>query len=242
METNKIYNECCLETMERMDDNSIDLVVTSPPYNMRLRIRNGKYTTKEKSEHFSKKYTHFGDDLPIDEFYKFHKHALAEMLRVSKIVLYNFQIVTGSKAAFLKIIGDFNEYIKDIMVWDKGHGQPAMHSNVLNSAFEIILVLERNKKAGRVIENSTFERGTMSNILRTGRGKRKSGSGHRAVFPENLIQELLSSFSRSGDIVYDPFTGTGTTAKMAISLNRKYIGSEVSKEYCQLAKKRIQDG
>lgn len=224
-----------------MDDGSIDLVITSPPYNMRLRIRNGEYTTKEKSEHFSKKYAHFGDDLPIDEFYKFHKYALEEMLRVSKVVLYNFQIVTGSKAAFLKIIGDFNEYIKDIIMWDKGHGQPAMHSHVLNSAFEIILVLEKNKKCGRVIENATFERGTMSNIFRGRHDKRKRDCGHGAIFPEKLIHKLISSFSKIDDVVYDPFMGSGTTAKMAIILQRKYIGSEISKEYCQLAEKRIQN-
>ncbi len=70
---------------------------------MRLRIRNGKYTSREKSEHFSKKYKFFDDALPIEEFYEFHSKVLTEMLRVSKIVCYNFQIVTGSKQAFFKI-------------------------------------------------------------------------------------------------------------------------------------------
>ncbi len=105
MESNKIHNECCLDTLKRFEDKSIDLVVTSPPYNMRTRIRNGKYTTREKSEHFSKKYKHFDDALPIEEFYSFHSEVLNELLRVSKIVCYNFQIVTGSKEAFFKIIG-----------------------------------------------------------------------------------------------------------------------------------------
>ena len=72
MEINKLYNEICLETLGKMPDKFVDLVVTSPPYNMRTRIRNGEYTTREKSEHFSKKYKHFGDDLPIDDFYSFH--------------------------------------------------------------------------------------------------------------------------------------------------------------------------
>ena len=54
-----IFNEDCLETMKRLKDKSVDLVVTSPPYNMRTRIRNGEYTTRELSEHFSKKYSHF---------------------------------------------------------------------------------------------------------------------------------------------------------------------------------------
>ena len=83
----------CLEGLKLLSDNSIDLVVTSPPYNMRTRIRNGEYTTREKSEHFSKKYEHFSDDLTIEEYYDFHKSVLTELLRVSKCVLWNYQIV-----------------------------------------------------------------------------------------------------------------------------------------------------
>ena len=56
LEVNNIYNMDCLEGLKLLSDNSVDLVVTSPPYNMRTRIRNGEYTTREKSEHFSKKY------------------------------------------------------------------------------------------------------------------------------------------------------------------------------------------
>ena len=83
---NIIHNESCIDTMKNFDDKCIDLVLTSPPYNMRTRIRNGKYTTKEKSEHFSKKYLFFDDALPIDKFYSFHKSVLLELLRCSKIV------------------------------------------------------------------------------------------------------------------------------------------------------------
>ena len=240
MELNKIYNENCLETLSRMPDGFVDLVVTSPPYNMRTRIRNGKYTTREKSEHFSKKYKFFSDDLPIDEFYQVHKTILEELLRVSKLVCYNFQIVTGSKEAFFKIIGDFNIYIKDIIVWDKGHGQPSMHNQVLNSCYELILILENDKKCGRLIQNAKFERGKMDNILRIGRGK-KVHNTHGAVFPEKLAETLIEAFSNPNELVYDPFMGSGTTAIACIKINRNYIGSEISQEYCTIAEKRIQD-
>ena len=138
MQINKIYNEDCEITLSKMQDKSIHLVITSPPYNMRTRIINGKYTTREKGNHFSKKYQHFEDALPIDEFYILHKRILSELLRVSKVVCYNFQIVTGSKEAFFKIIGDFNTKIKDIIIWDKNNAQPAMHENVLNSVYEMM--------------------------------------------------------------------------------------------------------
>jgi site-specific DNA-methyltransferase (adenine-specific) len=238
MEINKIYNEDCLDTMERMRDKEIDLTVTSPPYNMRTRIRNGKYTTREKGEHFSKKYKHFDDALSVEDFYTFHSKVLKELLRVSKIVCYNFQIVTGSKEAFFKIIGDFNKDIKDIIVWDKGHGQPAMHEKVLNSGYEMILILEDDKKAGRVINNATFNRGEMQNILRLGRGKKISNI-HGAIFPEALPTAIIKAFSNEEDLVYDPFMGSGTTAIASILNKRNFIGSEISNEYTDIANKRV---
>lgn len=238
MEINKIYNENCLETLKRMTDKFVDLVITSPPYNMRTRIRNGKYTEHEKGESFSKKYNYFSDSLPIDEFYSFHSEVLHELIRVSKIVCYNFQIVTGSKEAFFKIIGDFNHYIKDIIIWDKGNGQPAMHERVLNSCYEMILILEDDMRAGRVIQNAKFKRGEMNNILRIPRG-RNVVKGHGAVFPEMLVGELIRSFSEKGDLIYDPFMGTGTTGVVATKLNRNWIGSEIIAEYCKIANQNI---
>lgn len=232
-----IYNEDCLLTLSRLKDQSIDLVVTSPPYNMRTRVRDGKYTSRETVDHFSKKYNHFGDDMPIDDFYRFHKAVLAELIRVSKVVCYNFQVVTGSKEAFFKIMGDFSGHIKDVIVWDKGNGQPAMHSKVMNSCHEFILVIEGDHKKGRAIQNAKFARGTMANIVRVGRGK--ALPDHGAVFPEKLVAILVNAFSGEGDLLYDPFLGTGTTAVVAVKLNRRWFGSEISDKYCETAKRRI---
>jgi len=234
---NLIHGDC-LEVMKTLPDASIDLTVTSPPYNMRTRVRNGKYTTREKSEHFSKKYEHFDDALPINEFYEFHSKVLNELLRVSKIVCYNFQIVTGSKEAFFKMIGDFNRQIKDIIIWDKNTGQPAMHSNILNSCYEFILVMENDSIAGRHITNAKFKRGEMNNILRIKRGKKIHGS-HGAVFPEDLVKELILAFSSEQNVILDPFMGTGTTGVVAKKLNRKFIGIELTKEYLNIATARI---
>ena len=64
MEVNKIYNENCLQTLKRFDDNSIDIVITSPPYNMNLRIRNGNYCSRQIVKEFSTKYEGFDDNLP----------------------------------------------------------------------------------------------------------------------------------------------------------------------------------
>jgi len=68
---------------------------------------------------------------------------------------------------------------------------------------------------------------------------RSTRVGHPAVFPEQLANDHIISWSNEGDLVYDPFMGSGTTAKMAMLNNRNYIGSEISKEYCDIAEKRI---
>lgn len=238
LERNRIYNEDCLETLKRMDDKAVDLTITSPPYNMRLRIRNGEYVSRENAKHFSKKYDHFGDDLPIDEFYDLHNRVLSELLRVSKTVCYNFQVVTGSKEAFFQLIGDFKKEIKDIIVWDKGAGQPAMHDKILNSCYEFVLVLDTENEAGRLVEGARFARGEMDNILRVPRGSAPM-SGHGAVFPEMLVAILMEAFSGEWDTVYDPFMGTGTTAVVAKKVKRFYIGSEIQKEYVEIAERRI---
>ncbi len=102
MEVNKIFNENCLETLKRFEDNCIDIVVTSPPYNMNLRIRNGSYCSRQIVKEFSTKYEGFDDNLPIDEFYELHSQIIRELLRVSGIIFYNIQIVTGSKRAFFQ--------------------------------------------------------------------------------------------------------------------------------------------
>ena len=97
MKLNKIYQEDCLSTLKKMKDDSVDVVITSPPYNMNLRIRNGKYCSRQIVKEISTKYTEFSDNLPIEEYNDFHTNVLKELLRVSDLIFYNIQIVTGSK-------------------------------------------------------------------------------------------------------------------------------------------------
>ena len=236
---NKIYNESCLETMLRISDNANLFTICSPPYNMNLRIRNGKYCSRQIVKELSTKYSNFNDNLPIDEFYELHSSIIKELLRVSKIVFYNIQIVTGSKRAFFKIIGEFANNLKEIIVWDKTHGQPAMQSNVLNSRSEFILVFENDEKAiSRKFEQCNFNRGTLDNVWNIKRGK-KISKEHGAVFPIELVGRILSNFATEGDIIYDPFSGTGTTAYTAHMNGFSYLGSEISKEYCEITENRI---
>ncbi len=234
-----IYNEDCLKTLNKIKDNSIDCVITSPPYNMNLRIRNGKYCSRQIIKEFSTKYSNFNDNLPIDEYNKFHSKVLKELLRVSKVVFYNIQIVTGSKRSIFKMIGDFNEQLKDIIVWNKGVSQPAMHQQVLNKQTELILVFETDYPISRQFRYANFKRGTLSDIWNVKR-ENTINKNHSATFPLNLIRKILINFTNENNIIYDPFMGTGTTAIACLIEKRKFIGSEIDKEYFETAKKRIE--
>ena len=238
MGINKIYNENCIDTLKRFSDNYIDLVITSPPYNMNLRIRNNKYCSRQIVKEFSTKYEGFDDNMPIDDFYDLHSNIIRELLRVSKIIFYNIQIVTGSKRAFFKIIGEFSNQLKDIIIWDKGVSQPSMSSGVLNRQSELILIFENDNAISRKFSKYNFDRGTLGDIWKISKGK-KIHKSHAAVFPEKLVSTILQNFSNVGDLVYDPFMGSGTTAKMAYLLNRNYIGSEINSNYIDIANKRI---
>jgi len=238
LEINKIYHENCLDTLKKIDDNSIDLVITSPPYNMNLRIRNGQYCSRQIVKEFSTKYEGFDDNLQIDEYYNLHLSILKELLRTSKLIFYNIQIVTGSKRAFFKIIGELNEFLKDIVIWDKGFAQPAMAERVLNRRIELILIFDSKNAISRQFENSYFKRGTFDDLWQIKRSK-KITNIHSAVFPEELVKIIIDNFSKIGDLVYDPFMGTGTTAVVAKKLKRNFIGSEIIKNYYDLSLKRI---
>lgn len=240
VELDKVYFESCLETLKRIDDNSVDCVITSPPYNMNLRIRNGKYCSRQIVKELSTKYSTFDDNLPIEEYNEFHSNVLRELLRVSKVVFYNIQIVTGSKRSIFKMIGDFNEQLKEIIVWDKGVAQPAMQQQVLNRRTELILVFESDYPISRQFKYANFERGTLNDIWEIKRGKKVS-KNHGATFPEELIVKILENFTKEGEVIYDPFMGTGTTAIVSKKMNRRFIGSELGEEYFDLINERLKE-
>ena len=221
MELNKVYWGDCLEEMKKIPDKSIDLVFTSPPYNMRTRVRYGKYTSREKSEHFSKKYSVGKDDLSPEDYYKFHYDCIEEMKRIGKLIIWNVQVVTGNKEAVFRIIGDNAKYIKDIVIWDKGHGEPAMHERLLNSQYEILLIISPIESPGREIKLANFERGKLSNLWKIAR--KSKYKDFPASMPSELAEVVINNFSKKNDLILDPFAGSGTTAIACLNTNRNYI-------------------
>jgi site-specific DNA-methyltransferase (adenine-specific)/modification methylase len=232
----------CLERMKEIPSGSVDMVLTSPPYNMNLRIRNGKYCSRQIVKELSTKYESFDDNLPMDEYFEFNRKVLNECLRVSDLVFYNVQLLTGNKPALFKLMGEFHDKIKELIVWDKVNAQPAIGKNVMNSQFEILLVLQNSKPESRAFATGQFERGTLSNVWNIKRGK-KIHTSHGAVFPIELAEKVIRNFCSpmaESATVLDPFMGTGTTGMACKNLDRNFIGIEMDEGYFDIASKRME--
>ena len=249
MEVNKIYNMECVEGMRMLKDSCIDLTVTSPPYD-NLRKYNG-YS--------------FDFESVAKELYRVTKNGGIVVWIVSDGTKNGSESGTSFKQAlYFKEIG-FNLY--DTMIWEKPSPQAPTEGRYYD-VFEYMFILSKgkpkttnllndrkNKSAGskskketrscredRKIKNETRvvkDFGRRFNVWNISRGRNKTN--HPAVFPEQLANDHILSWSNEGDIVLDPFMGSGTTAKMAVINNRKYIGFEISKEYCEIAEDRIQN-
>ena len=230
----------CVSVMRAFPDQSVDMVLTSPPYNMNLRIRNGSYCSRQIVKEFSTKYASFDDNLPMDDYFLFNKNVLTECLRVADLVFYNVQFLTGNKPALFKLIGEFHDKIKEFVIWDKVNAQPAIAGGVLNSQFEVLLVLQNSRPESRNFATAQFGRGTLSNHWSIKRG-RKTDKNHGAVFPLELAETVIRNFTEVGAVVLDPFTGTGTTGVACRKLNRGFVGIELDADYIKTARARIRE-
>ena len=237
-----LYKGDCLTVMDELIAKGVksNIMFTSPPYNMNLRIRNGKYCSRQIVKELTTKYVSFDDNVPMDEYYEFNKKVIEKSLKISDIVFYNVQFLTGNKPALFKLIGKFHLQLKEFIIWDKINGQPAIGEGILNSQFELILVFDKNNAISRKFKNGNFDRGTLSNLWNIKRGK-KIHKSHGATFPIEIAEKIVKNFSSKNDTVIDPFMGTGTTGVACKNLGRDFIGIEMDDKYFEIAKKRIED-
>ena len=245
MEINKIYCESNLETMARMPDEFIDLTVTSPPYD-NLRDYNG--------------YTFEFEPIARD-LYRVTKEGGVVVWVVADATINGSETGTSFRQAlYFKEVG-FN--LHDTMIY-RTH-KPPMNDNRYQACFEYMFVLSKgkptifspikvkSKHAGSKNTSRVYFRpdGTKKKMSKPGvynETKVKESiwtfssgndrSGHPAAFPLQLAHDHIISWSNPGDLIYDPFMGSGTTAVAAIKTKRNYIGSEISQEYVDLATDR----
>ncbi len=253
LELNKIYCTNNIEGMKLLDDNSIDLTVTSPPYDD---LRNYKGYT-------------FDFENLAKELYRVTKVGGVVVWVVGDATKNGSESGTSFKQALYFTEIGFN--LHDTMIWNKG-GFTAVGALSTRYApvFEYMFILTKGKiktfnpikdritinggkKVSGTIRQKDGSTKPMSKVMTINKysqryniwninPQRQRGKyTHPAVFPEQLAEDHILSWSNVGDIVLDPFMGSGTTAKMAKLNNRNFIGFEISQEYCDIANKRIEN-
>ena len=251
----KMINADCLEAMKTMENECIDLTVTSPPYDG-LRRYNG--------------YSFPFEDI-AKELYRVTKQGGVVVWVVGDATKNGCESLTSFKQAIYFVGCGFN--LHDTMIYAKQNPIPLTH-NRYEQQFEYMFVLSKGKpKTFNGLKDKSKYGGEMASRTRsfyktntenepTLQNKRDVISDeklryniwyyivgstqtgkikHPAIFPEKLANDHIISWSNEGNTVFDPFTGSGTTGKMSLLNNRHFIGCEISQEYCDIAVKRIQD-
>ena len=222
-----LYNCDCLEILQQMieQNRKVDAIITSPPYNMNLRVHSGKYMSrwgwKGNIGHFSHKYKNYKDDLPMDKYFEFQDEFISKALQVTDLLFYNIQMITGNKVALFQLLGKYADKIKEVIIWNKCHGQPAMQTGVLNSQYEFIIVFQNSKPYNRSFDYSGFARGTETNVWDI---KRERNKFIKAGFPRELIKRILNDFVPKGSTILDPFMGSCTCGLVCQELGYDFIG------------------
>lgn len=231
---NKIICGDSETVMKNFPNESIDLVITSPPYNLKNSTGNGMSvntkTGKWAGNPLQNGYTDHSDDMPYPEYVAWQKRCLSEMLRVIKptgAIFYNhkWRVQDGLIQDRREIVNDFP--IRQIIIWRR-KGGINFNPGYFLPTYEVIYLIAKSEfklvpKANAI--------GDVWEI------KQENDNKHPAPFPIELIDRIIKS--TTAEIILDPFMGSGTTAISALKNNRKYIGIDISKQYCKMAKKRI---
>ena len=231
-----IYHGDAREILPSLPRAEKGIVITSPPYNLNTRVNSKRdYISRQVEDHeFSSKYYGYADNLHPDDYYEMTSDVLTSCLDLVPVVFWNIQLATGNKRPLFEIIGAFRDTLKEIVVWDKGSGEPAMKDRTFNSAHEFVLIFDTRDPMTRQFETATFPRGEMDNVWRI---KPVPNPAHGAAFPKELVARCFEVCE--ADVMIDPFMGSGTTLRTAKDLNRKSIGIEIEEKYCEIAANRL---
>lgn len=253
----ELWHGDCLELMKNIPDGSVDLTVTSPPYD-NLRTYNGNIDqwNFEKFKAIAK------------ELFRVTADGGVIVWIVADATIKGSETGTSFRQALFFMDCGFN--LHDTMIWKKI--SPYQHKNRYIQCFEYMFVFSKckiraanliydrkNKWAGTQIHGTERQVNgktkKLSDVQKSKKVKeygaryniwdivpcKSNKTGHPAVFPEQLVKDHIISWSNEGDTVLDCFMGSGTTGKMAVLNNRHFIGIEIDEGYFEIAKKRIKE-
>lgn len=226
-----------MKIISKMPSESVDTVVTSPPYNKKGLCGKQKIGNNIWKK-FNIDYNSYGDDMDELSYKKWQIDFINECLRVIKpngSIFYNHKIRRHNNIAYFpSFIFDTNANLYQMIIWNRKNCTN-MRNDCLYPTTELIFWLTKGKP---VVFKNQLEKEYQKeiwDILPT------SSKLHPASFPEKLVENCLLLTTKNDDVVLDPFMGSGTTGVVCKKLNRNFIGIEIDKDYFDLARKRIEE-
>ncbi len=248
MDINIIYNENCLETFNRIDNQSINGIITSPPYNI---------NTKRSDNYYNNGYSEL-DGLSEEEYLEIRTNEFKEFSRIIKddgVICYNISYSKDNPILptllISKVHNETDLTISDIICWKKNTSLPFQSSsNKLSRITELIYIFVKKKslhtfKSNKEISKINEKTGQKFYKHYTNYIEAKNNDGFKcqlkASFSQDLVDQLINIYFPKESLIYDPFSGIGTTQLSCIRNGCSYIGSEITKEHYTIALKRIYD-
>ena len=230
---NKIVCGDTLKVMKQIPTGKVDLVVTSPPYNLKNSTGNGMKDGrggKWANAALQKGYSHHDDCMPHDEYVEWQRDCLIEMMRIipeDGAIFYNhkWRVQNGLLQDRQDIVSGFP--VRQIIIWRRKGGLN-FNAGYFLPTYEVIYLIAKPEFKLAPKANSHGDVWEFTQEM---------GNEHPAAFPAKLIDRIVSS--TNAKIILDPFMGSGTTAISCANFKRKFIGIDISPQYCEMARKRI---
>lgn len=244
---NKIIKGDCIENLKKLPDESVDLIFADPPYFMQTEGELHR-TNGAKFQGVEDEWDKFSDYREYDEF------CTAWLKECKRVMKKNSSIwVIGSFQNIYRIgyiMQNLGFWILNDVIWSKPNAVPNFGGTRFQNSHETLLWCTKNKNAKYIfnyktmkhLNNDKQEKSVWNIGICIGNERIKDKEGkkvHSTQKPEKLLYNVIISSSRPGDIVLDPFFGTGTTGAMAKLTGRNYIGIEREEEYINVAQERI---
>lgn len=242
-----IINDDCIKVMGEMEEKSVDLVFADPPYNLQL----GEALLRPDNSNVSGVYEEWDSFENMDAY---DQYTIAWMKAARRVLKDDGALwVIGSYHNIFrvgKILQDLGFWILNDIIWDKVNPMPNFKGTRFTNAHETLIWASKNQnskytfnyEAMKALNEDTQMRSDWHIPLCTGKERLKDENGnklHPTQKPEALLYRVVVSSSKVGDVVLDPFFGTGTTGAIAKKLGRHFIGIEKDKSYIKGAQNRI---
>lgn len=220
MVLDSIYNADCNEALKYIPDNSIDLILTDPPFNVGL------------------EYDSIDDRLTNEEYYSWSKIWMVELHRILKERHYCI-IFTGDINCFyiFKAIMESGLSFHHFLKWHKPTAQTPLKGTVFFCRTELAFLCSKGKPDISLINRKVMYQDTIT--CKHTRSNDKDSVDHNARRPIGLYRLIIEGFTKEGDSVLDPFIGSGTTSLACQESRRHFVGIEISLKYCEIIKERL---